>query len=127
MIYNVISFLGLFFLVALGCFFSTNRKKVNWPLVGWGIGLQLIFALFIFRVPAGTKLFIWLNDLVVGIVDASSAGAQFLFGSLALPPGTKGSLGFFLAFQALPTIIFFSALLSVLYFVNLMPFCLSPI
>jgi len=66
-----------------------------------------------------------LNDIVVSVLGAASAGAEFLFGRLALPPGTQNdaggeSLGFFLAFQALPTIIFFSALMSVLYYFNIM-------
>ncbi len=80
-----------------------------------------MFALFIFRIPAGTRFFLFLNDIVVKVVEASAAGARFLFGSLALPPGTEGSLGFFLAFQALPTIIFFSALMAVLYYIKIMP------
>jgi concentrative nucleoside transporter, CNT family len=121
MIYNVMSFLGIFLLVVLGCLFSTNRKRINWTLVAWGIGLQLLFAVFVFRVPAGIRLFMLLNDVVVRVVEASAEGARFLFGPLALPPGVSGSVGFILAFQALPTIIFFSAFMSVLYFVNIMP------
>ena len=121
MIYNGISFLGILFLVAVGWFFSTNRGRINGKLVAWGMGLQLVFALFVFRVPAGMRLFLALNDIVVRVVDASAEGSRFLFGPLALPPGTAGSLGFFLAFQALPTIIFFSALMAILYFIKLMP------
>lgn len=120
-LYNVISFIGIAAFIGIAWLFSTNRKKVNWQLVGAGIGLQLIFAIFIFRVPAGTKIFLILNDLVVKIVDASAAGARFVFGSLALPPGVEGSHGFILAFQALPSIIFFSALISLLYYSNIMP------
>lgn len=122
MIYNVISFAGVFALIGIGWLFSTNRKKINWKLVAAGAGAQLLFALFVFRVPAGTRLFLLINTAVVRIVDASSAGAQFLFGPLALPPGAPGSHGFILAFQALPTIIFFSALISILYFYRIMPF-----
>ena len=121
MIYNAVSFSGMFILIGICWLFSSNRRKVNWKLVGWGVGLQLIFALFVFRIPVGMRLFLLLNDLVVKVVDASAAGAQFLFGPLALPPGTTGSIGFILAFQALPTIIFFSALISILYFFNVMP------
>ena len=121
MFQNFISFLGIFVFVAIAWVFSTNRRRMNWHAILWGIGLQLAFGFFVFQVPAGTRLFLFLNDLVVRVVEASSAGARFLFGALALPPGVEGSPGFILAFQALPTIVFFSALLSVLYFVNIMP------
>jgi concentrative nucleoside transporter, CNT family len=121
MLHNFMSFFGIFVFVALAWVASTNRRKMNWHALLWGIGLQLVFGFFVFQVPAGTRLFLFLNDFVVKVVDASSAGARFLFGALALPPGVEGSPGFILAFQGLPTIVFFSALLSVLYYVNLMP------
>lgn len=119
--YNVISFLGIFGFIGIGWLFSTNRKKTSWRLVLSGVVMQLIFAVFIFVVPVGSQLFLWLNDIVLKIIDASSAGTKFVFGPLAIPPGLAGSHGFILAFQSLPTIIFFSALISVLYFLNIMP------
>jgi CNT family concentrative nucleoside transporter len=75
----------------------------------------------VFKVPAGTAFFLAINDIVVKIVDASAAGARFLFGPLAVPPGIEGSPGFILAFQSLPTVIFFSALMSLLYYWRIMP------
>jgi CNT family concentrative nucleoside transporter len=120
-VYNVISFLGIFGFIGIGWLFSTNRKKTSWRLVLSGVVMQLIFAVFIFVVPVGSQLFLWLNDIVLKIIDASSAGTKFVFGPLAIPPGLAGSHGFILAFQSLPTIIFFSALISVLYFLNIMP------
>lgn len=119
--YNLISFSGIFVLIAIAWLFSTNHKNFNWRAVIWGIVLQLFFALFIFKIPAGTKFFLILNDFVIKVVDASAAGTRFVFGSLAIPPGVEGSHGFILAFQSLPTIVFFSALLSALYFLNIMP------
>lgn len=119
--FNVISFFGIFAFIGIGWLFSTNRKNFNWKLVIAGIGLQLLFAVFVFIIPAGSHLFLWLNDIVLKIIDASTAGTKFVFGSLAIPPGMEGSYGFILAFQSLPTIIFFSALISVLYFFNVMP------
>lgn len=125
-VYNLVSFAGIFVLLllawAISRFFFGNHQKVNWHLLGWGLGLQLIFALFIFVVPAGVKLFQAINDLAVGVVAASAQGAQFVFGPLALPPGTTGSIGFILAFQAFPTILFFSALVAILYYYNILPF-----
>jgi CNT family concentrative nucleoside transporter len=99
---------------------------MNWRVLIWGLLLQVFFAGFIFLVPAGVKVFLFLNDVVVKILNSASAGAKFVFGRLALAPGEvdesgQGSLGFILAFQALPTIIFFSSLMSILYFFNIMP------
>jgi concentrative nucleoside transporter, CNT family len=119
--YNLISFLGIFVLVGLAWMFSTDRSQINWRVVAWGIALQLIFALFIFVVPAGIRLFLAVNDCVVAVLGVATEGARFVFGPLASPPGSQGSLGFILAFQAFPTIIFFSALVSVLYFYPVLP------
>ncbi len=126
-LYNLISFLGIFVLVGFAWLCSSNRKAVNWMVVFWGIGLELLFAFFIFVVPAGTKLFLFFNDAVVRVLESATAGTKFLFGRLALPPGTANeagetSLGYFLAFQALPTIVFFAALIGVLYYLKIMPF-----
>jgi CNT family concentrative nucleoside transporter len=120
-LYNLVSFLGMFVLMGIAWLFSTDRKKMNWHLIGWGLGLQILFALFIFVVPEGAKLFLVINDAVVMVLDSATAGVRFVFGPLAQPPGTEGSLGFILAFQAFPTIIFFSSLVAVLYFLNIMP------
>ncbi len=97
---------------------STNRKNVNLRVVGWGLLIQFLIALFVFKVPAGSRVFLWINSAVIQIMDCATAGTKFLFGSLALPSGQSG---FILAFQALPTIIFFSSLLSILYFIGFMP------
>jgi len=125
-IHNLISLLGIFVLAFFAWLCSSNRKVVNWRLIFWGIGLQVLFAIFIFVVPVGTKIFLFLNDIVVKILESAQAGTRFLFGRLALPPGTTNeagetSLGFFLFFQSLPTIIFFAALMSALYYLKVMP------
>jgi CNT family concentrative nucleoside transporter len=124
--YNFVSFLGIFVLVAFAWLLSPDRKNMNWKVVFWGIALQLFIAMFIFVLPAGSRLFLFLNEVVIKVLDSSSAGAKFVFGRLALAPGQvsetgETSLGFILAFQAFPTIIFFSALISILYFLNVMP------
>jgi CNT family concentrative nucleoside transporter len=125
-IYNLISFFGIFILIGVAWLLSSDRKNMNWRVIAWGLGIQIIIALFIFIVPLGVKVFLFLNNLVVKILDSASAGAKFLFGRLALAPGQvsesgESSLGFILAFQAFPTIIFFSALVSILYFLGIMP------
>jgi CNT family concentrative nucleoside transporter len=124
--YNLISFLGVFVLLGFAWLISADRKNMNWRVISWGVGLMLLFALFIFVVPAGAEAFLFINDLVVKILESAAAGTKFVFGRLALPPGAvneagETSLGFILAFQAFPTIVFFSALMAILYFFNIMP------
>lgn len=118
---NVISFGGIFALVAFGLILSENRRRQNWRLTFAGIGITLLLGLIIFQFPGGVYIFQAANDILVRLADISAEGARFLFGVLALPPGASGSLGFILAFQALPTIVFFSALMSLLYYLKVMP------
>ncbi len=128
-IYNLVSFTGIFGLLAIAWLISRfifkNTQKINWHLLKWALGLQFIFALFIFVVPAGVTVFQEINDLAVMVLGTASAGAQFVFGPLALTPGVQGSIGFILAFQAFPTIIFFSALVAVLYYYRILPFIIG--
>jgi concentrative nucleoside transporter, CNT family len=126
-VYNLVSFAGIFVLAGVAWLFSSDRKVVNARVLFWGIGLQLLVACFIFVVPAGSRLFLWVNDAVTAVLGTAMAGVQFVFGRLALPPGAvnaagETSLGYFLAFQGLPTIIFFAALLGALYYLGVMPF-----
>ncbi|MDP8212566.1 MAG: nucleoside transporter C-terminal domain-containing protein [Candidatus Zapsychrus exili] len=125
-IYNLISFGGIFAFPLIAWAISENRKILNWRVISYGITLQILVAIFIFVVPAGSKFFLFLNDIIVQILNSASAGSEFVFGRLALSPGQSNalgeqSIGFILAFQGFPTIIFFSALISVLYFLNIMP------
>lgn len=124
--YNLVSLAGIFILMAFAWILSANRRVINWRVILWGIGIQLIFALFIFVLPAGARIFLFLNDVVVRVVDVAGAGARFIFGRLALPPGTTDewggeSLGWIFAFQALPTVIFFASLMGILYYIGIMP------
>jgi CNT family concentrative nucleoside transporter len=126
-IYNLISFFGIFVLLFFAWLCSSDRKTVNWQAVLWGTALQLLFAFFIFVVPVGSRIFLFLNDVVVKLLDSAQAGTRFLFGRLALPPGTTNeagetSLGSFLIFQGLATIVFFAALMGALYYLKIMPF-----
>jgi CNT family concentrative nucleoside transporter len=123
--YNLVSFAGIFILMAFAWLLSADRSVVNWRVVIWGFVLQMIFALFIFIVPAGADLFMFINDALIKIIDVASSGTKFLFGRLALPPGTTNewgeeSLGFIFAVQVLPQIIFFASLMAVLYYVGVM-------
>ncbi len=120
-----LNILGFFILLLTAWLLSTNRKLISWRVVGGGLGLQVAFALFIFVVPVGTDFFLVVNKVVMAILNSATAGTTFLFGRLALPPGTENangetSLGFILALQALPTIVFFAALLGVFYYLGIM-------
>lgn len=125
-VYNLVSLLGIAVLLGIAWIFSENRSTVNFRVIVWGVAIQFLFAAVIFIFPPGAVAFLWLNDAVVAVMGTAAAGARFVFGRLALPPGTQGSggedsLGFFFAFQGLPTIIFFSALMSLLYYFGIMP------
>lgn len=126
-IHNLVSFAGIFVLLGLAWLCSSSRRIVNWRLLLWGVGLQMLFAVFVFLVPAGTQFFLFVNRAVVVFLESAAAGSHFVFGRLALPPGAvneagESSLGFILMFQAFPTIVFFSALMALLYHFNVMQF-----
>jgi CNT family concentrative nucleoside transporter len=123
--YNIVSFAGIIILMSFAWLLSANRRVVNWRVIIWGCILQIIFALFIFVVPAGSHIFMFINDALVKVIDVANAGTKFIFGRLALPPGTTNdwgeeSLGFIFAVQVLPQIIFFASLMAVLYYIGFM-------
>jgi concentrative nucleoside transporter, CNT family len=109
--------LGLAVILSIGVLLSHNRKAIRWRVVAWGLGLQVLFAIFVLRIPAGQALFRWLGALVTGILSYSYVGSQFVFGELGKP---NSSLGVIFAFQLLPAIIFVSALFAILYYIGVM-------
>ena len=145
---NLISFLGIFFFIFLAWTLSEDRKKFPWRVAFWGISLQLAFAVLVFSWRPGAQLFLRLNDVFNALLNFSKEGALFVFGSIGAEQGNGGVLtlkeyltrlgassadpviqnaiktgtvpGMFLAFQVLTTIIFFSALLSILYYLGIM-------
>ena len=109
--------LGLITMLGLAYLFSTNRKAIRLKTVGWGLGLQVVFAFFVLRMQIGRDLFQKAGDAVNRLLGYAFAGSQFVFGDL----GKQGShLGFYFAFQVLPTVIFICALFAVLYYVGIM-------
>ena len=104
-------------IIAIGFACSSNRKAIRWKTVAWGLGLQVLFAIFVLRVPAGQALFRWLGALVTGILGYSYIGSQFVFGELGKQ---HSSLGVIFAFQLLPAIIFVSSLFAILYYLGVM-------
>ncbi len=107
---------GLAVLVSIAFLFSKNRKAVNLRLILSGIALQLLFAIIVILVPGGREFFEGLSRIFVTVIGFSMDGAAFIFGSLA----DFETLGFIFAFQVLPTIIFFAALMGVLYHLGVM-------
>jgi len=109
--------IGIAVFVAIGVLLSHNRRRIRWRVVGWGLGLQVLFAIFVLRIPAGQALFRWLGSLVTGILSYSYLGSTFVFGELGKQ---HSSLGVIFAFQLLPAIIFVSALFAILYYLGVM-------
>ena len=92
-IYSLLSLVGLITLIGFCYLFSLSRKDINWRIVVWGISIQVLFAWFLFIFPIGSTFFLFVNDVVVQILDSSMAGSKFLFGPLAVPPGRTGEFG----------------------------------
>jgi len=120
MIHHAVSFAGFLVFAALAWLLSTDRRKIAWRTIVWGLSLQLLIGVIIFRLPASHRLFIWLNDAVVVLLNASKSGTNFLLGPLAASPGESGSVGFILVFQVLPVVIFFAAFTSMLYHLRIL-------
>ncbi|QQQ00248.1 NupC/NupG family nucleoside CNT transporter [Lysobacter enzymogenes] len=107
---------GLAVLVAIAWVFSVNRRKVDWKLVAIGITLQIAFAAVVLLVPGGKDVFDAIGKGFVHVLEFVGAGSKFIFGDLM----DVSKFGFIFAFQVLPTIIFFSALMGVLYHLGVM-------
>ncbi len=108
--------LGMFVLILISYLFSANRKAINWKTVGIGLTIQLLIAIGVLKVPFIQSAFESVGQVFVSILDYTRAGSQFLFEGLVVDMDT---FGFIFAFQVLPTIIFFSALTSVLFYLGL--------
>lgn len=117
----MIGLFGIITLLGIAVAMSNNRKQINFRIVGWGLGLQLIFALFILKTPMGKPVFGFLDKVVSKLISFSDAGSDFLFTSFVPNVGFHPSLINF-AFRALPTIIFFSSLMAVLYHLGIIQF-----
>jgi len=106
--------IGIVVLLVIAFALSNNRKQINMRIIGWGLGLQAIFAIFILKTPIGGPLFGFLDKAVRKLVSFSDAGSDFLFKSFVPDVGYHVAMINF-AFRALPVIIFFSSLMAVLY------------
>ncbi|MDD4819268.1 MAG: nucleoside transporter C-terminal domain-containing protein [Flavobacteriales bacterium] len=107
--------IGLLVLVFVMWLLSDNRRAISWKLVIYGIGAQIVLAFCIQKVPFVGTVFEWISKAFVKILDFSKEGAEFIFGGLM----DQSAFGYIFAFQVLPTIIFFSALTSVLFYLGI--------
>lgn len=114
---NLNALIGIPVLLGICVALSNNRKKINWKLVGFGISLQAFFAYLILKTPGGRWLFGQLNDAVLRILSFTEAGSSFVFGNLV---SDQKTFGFIFAFNVLPTIVFFSAFMAILYHLGIM-------
>lgn len=131
------SLLGLLVLAGFAWAMSVDRKNIQWRVVLWGLGLQILFALLILKTPVGEQVFDTASTIIKALLGFTAAGAEFIFGDLVFDnvpvgtgvvgqgpftdlPGQVASTGASFAFGVLPTIIFFSSLMTVLYHLGIM-------
>lgn len=107
--------LGMIVLIGVAWVFSTDRKAISWKVVGIGLLIQVLLALSILHVPVVRVVFEFVGQIFVKILDFTKAGSEFLLGDLM----NADTYGFIFAFQVLPTIIFFSALTSLLFYLGI--------
>ena len=140
---NLTSLFGVAVLLGLAWLISNNRRRIRWSIVAWGLGLQLGFALLLLRTPWGQTFFSGARYAVARILGFTDAGSAFLFGNLFrggeglvqyITPGPEGGfvqitnsatgelmpLGTIFAIHILPTVIFFSSLMAILYHLGVM-------
>lgn len=133
---RAVSFVGLLVFLVIAWSLSTDRRAIPWATVAWGMGLQLVFALLVLRTSPGREFFDFLNVIVTKLLGYTTDGARFIFGNLVeqnVPVGPAdgpmaplGSVRFwantgaYFAFNVLPTIIFFSSLMTLLYYLGVM-------
>lgn len=122
-------FLGLIILLLLALAFSNNKKHVNWRLVGAGVLIQLILAFLVFKVPAFASVFEVVARFFTKLLSFTDAGAEFIFGkwpdaaklfALTQSGEVEHTIGYVFAFKVLPTVVFFSALTSLLYYLGVL-------
>ncbi len=107
-----VSLLGMVVLLLIAWSLSNNRRRIPWRTVIMGTLLQLLFAVIILKTPPGRAFFVWLSDKVTALLNFSDAGASFIFGD--------NFTEHMFAFKVLPTIIFFSSLITVLYYLGVL-------
>ncbi len=109
--------LGILTMLGFAYAFSTNRRAIRIKTVAWGLGLQILFAIFVLRVDFGRRMFQTIGDAANRVLHYSFVGSEFVFGELGKQ---TSNIGFIFAFQVLPVVIFICALFAILYHVGIM-------
>jgi len=117
---RLIGILGIIVLLGIALAMSNNRNSIPWRLVAWGLGLQLLFAIFILKTPMGQPFFGAVDTVFKKLLSFSDAGSDFLFKSFSTGVVEAPLMNF--AFRILPTLIFFSSLITVFYHLGIMQF-----
>ncbi|MEG9544839.1 NupC/NupG family nucleoside CNT transporter [Mannheimia sp. HC-2023] len=120
-----ISIIGVFVLLGIGALLSNNRRAINLRTVFGALAIQIAFAALILYVPAGRDALLATANGVSKVINYGNEGISFLFGNLADP--SNSSIGFVFAIKVLPIIIFFSALISLLYYIGVMQWVIKII
>jgi len=117
---RLIGIAGILVLLSIALAMSNNRKAISWQLVAWGLGIQILFAVIILKTPIGVPFFGAIDIGIKNLLSFSDAGSDFLFKSFRHGVVEDPLMNF--AFRILPTLIFFSSLIAVLYHVGIMQF-----
>jgi len=116
--------IGILLLIGTAYGLSNNRKRISMNIVGWGLGLQIIFAFIILKTPIGRPFFTILDKIIKKLIGFSDAGSDFLFKSFVPDVGYHVAMVNF-AFRALPVIIFFSSLIALTYHFGIIQFIIK--
>ena len=117
---RLIGIAGILVLLCIALAMSNNRKAISWQLVTWGLGIQILFAIIILKTPVGAPFFGAIDIGIKNLLSFSDAGSDFLFKSFRHGVVEDPLMNF--AFRILPTLIFFSSLIAVLYHLGIMQF-----
>ncbi len=126
---TLISIIGIFVLLGIAYLLSNNRKAINFRTVGGALAIQIFIGAFILYVPVGRDALLAMADGVSKVIGYGNEGIKFLFGGLATDSSFKafGNDGFIFAVRVLPVIVFFSALISLLYYIGVMQWVIKII
>ena len=121
---TLISLMGILLLLGIGVAVSKHRSDINWRTIGIAFALQFLIGAFALYLPIGRRVMESVSGGVSGVLSYAQEGINFLFGNLG--SAANEGIGFVFAFQVLPIIIFFSSLVSVLYYICLLYTSPSP-
>lgn len=117
-----IGIIGMVILLAIAFVLSNNKKAINYKTVGVGLALQIIFGIFIFKVPVGQKIFLWLGEVIVKLLEFANVGGKFVYGPLLddKQMGTVFGCSIPFAFQLISATVFMMMIVNILYYYGIM-------